>query len=449
MFISHILSTLNGKLTHSTRSTESLAQIIDTHEKNVLNSGKEINLHSDHKLEKVAKEIILIKDQQLGLKSAIENLQKVTTSSIEENVQTHSEASINLMEKLETSVSTISKELIQYKSELDQNKEYESKINDFQRQVHSIALQKSEVVALMKTKDAEIEDLNNQLFNKTKLTEEFEATTEALKDEIKSLKEDARSKDQLLNNVQNELKAIKNNFDSKFSAQNEIVKMVTQERDELKKKLNRETDSKHRVEKEGRVYVDKFQRVNEQLQKLNVEIVQLKARELELDEENRKLRNETEQFDQAFRANDDEFQEVKEKLISLESEKQRFITDRLECQDKIEELELQLKEATKNIQHLRDQAHKRPSKKPPPVETSVKSPASKTGNFDEFHLSSSLNDDLELTNPSPIQIKPLRAKRGSSVVRTSMANKKKLLLSDDDDITNKSRVKNTRKKRRI
>lgn len=449
MFISHILSTLNGKLTHSTRSTESLAQIIDTHEKNVLNSGKEINLHSDHKLEKVAKEIILIKDQQLGLKSAIENLQKVTTSSIEENVQTHSEASINLMEKLETSVSTISKELIQYKSELDQNKEYESKINDFQRQVHSIALQKSEVVALMKTKDAEIEDLNNQLFNKTKLTEEFGATTEALKDEIKSLKEDARSKDQLLNNVQNELKAIKNNFDSKFSAQNEIVKMVTQERDELKKKLNRETDSKHRVEKEGRVYVDKFQRVNEQLQKLNVEIVQLKARELELDEENRKLRNETEQFDQASRANDDEFQEVKEKLISLESEKQRFIIDRLECQDKIEELELQLKEATKNIQHLRDQVHKRPSKKPPPVETSVKSPASKTGNYDEFHLSSSLNDDLELTNPSPIQIKPLRAKRGSSVVRTSMANKKKLLLSDDDDVTNKSRVKNTRKKRRI
>lgn len=449
MFISHILSTLNGKLTHSTRSTESLAQIIDTHEKNVLNSGKEINLHSDHKLEKVAKEITLIKDQQLGLKSAIENLQKVTTSSIEENVQTHSEASINLMEKLETSVSTISKELIQYKSELDQNKEYESKINDFQRQVHSIALQKSEVVALMKTKDAEIEDLNNQLFNKTKLTEEFGATTEALKDEIKSLKEDARSKDQLLNNVQNELKAMKNNFDSKFSAQNEIVKMVTQERDELKKKLNRETDSKHRVEKEGRVYVDKFQRVNEQLQKLNVEIVQLKARELELDEENRKLRNETEQFDQASRANDDEFQEVKEKLISLESEKQRFIIDRLECQDKIEELELQLKEATKNIQHLRDQAHKRPSKKPPPVETSVKSPASKTGNYDEFHLSSSLNDDLELTNPSPIQIKPLRAKRGSSVVRTSMANKKKLLLSDDDDVTNKSRVKNTRKKRRI
>lgn len=443
------MSTLNGKLTHSTRSTESLAQIIDTHEKNVLNSGKEINLHSDHKLEKVAKEIILIKDQQLGLKSAIENLQKVTTSSIEENVQTHSEASINLMEKLETSVSTISKELIQYKSELDQNKEYESKINDFQRQVHSIALQKSEVVALMKTKDAEIEDLNNQLFNKTKLTEEFGATTEALKDEIKSLKEDARSKDQLLNNVQNELKAIKNNFDSKFSAQNEIVKMVTQERDELKKKLNRETDSKHRVEKEGRVYVDKFQRVNEQLQKLNVEIVQLKARELELDEENRKLRNETEQFDQASRANDDEFQEVKEKLISLESEKQRFIIDRLECQDKIEELELQLKEATKNIQHLRDQVHKRPSKKPPPVETSVKSPASKTGNYDEFHLSSSLNDDLELTNPSPIQIKPLRAKRGSSVVRTSMANKKKLLLSDDDDVTNKSRVKNTRKKRRI
>ena len=99
--------------------------------------------------------------------------------------------------------------------------------------------------------------------------------------------------------------------------------------------------------------------------------------------------------------------------------------------------------------HLRDQAHKRPSKKPPPVETSVKSPASKTGNYDEFHLSSSLNDDLELTNPSPIQIKPLRAKRGSSVVRTSMATKKKLLLSDDDDITNKSRVKNTRKKRRI
>lgn len=449
MFIFHILSTLNGKLTHSTRSTESLAQIIDTHEKNVLNSGKEINLHSDHKLEKVAKEIILIKDQQLGLKSAIENLRKVTTSSIEENVQTHSEVSINLMEKLETSVSTISKELIQYKLELDQNKEYESKINDFQRQVHSIALQKSEVVALMKTKDAEIEDLNNQLFNKTKLTEEFEATTEALKDEITSLKEDTRSKDQLLNNVQNELKAIKNNFDSKFSAQNEIVKMVTQERDELKKKLSRETDSKHRVEKEGRVYVDKFQRVNEQLQKLNVEIVQLKARELELDEENRKLRNETEQFDQAFRANDDEFQEVKEKLISLESEKQRFITDRLECQDKIEELELQLKEATKNIQHLRDQAHKRPSKKPPPVETSIKSPASKTGNYDEFHLSSSLNDDLELTNPSPIQIKPLRAKRGSSVVRTSMATKKKLLLSDDDDITNKSRVKNTRKKRRI
>ena len=66
---------------------------------------------------------------------------------------------------------------------------------------------------------------------------------------------------------------------------------------------------------------------------------------------------------------------------------------------------------------------------------------------DEFDLSSSSNDDLELTNPSPIQIRPVKGKikKGSNSMKPPISSRKKLLLVEDDDQPLKISKKRRRK----
>lgn len=83
----------------------------------------------------------------------------------------------------------------------------------------------------------------------------------------------------------------KSNYENKISSQNEIVKALVSENDTLKQRIQQLVEIKENEQKDHTTKLEAFQKNNEQLQKLNVEVVQLKAHELELEEQNRHLKN--------------------------------------------------------------------------------------------------------------------------------------------------------------
>lgn len=363
------------------------------------------------------------------LHNSISEFHKDIISYFSETFQKNESTINSLSEKASNNLTVLLKNLENFQNNMKQTQEYNKEINELQNELHNIALQKSEIISLMKIKDSEIEELSGTIFHKTTTINELEKDNDRLRHENKML---IHKFEQLDVSTLTQ----KANFESKLSAQNEIIKLLTEECNELKNRLSElETKSNHSNEL-GRQNREDFFRVQDQLHKSNIEMVQLKANELELGEQNRELKSLVEKMELDIQEAENELKEVKEKNIHLNKEKHEFITEKLNYQDKVELLENEIIKLGKQISKTDDsKVHINVRECTPSIEKSTIKHINKK---DEFDLSDSLNDDLEMINLSPIQIKSVKTKRYNNI------SKKKLLLSDecdDDDyeLFNKSR----------
>lgn len=370
--------------------------------------------------------------------------------------------------KVSDQIKTLSESFTSYRKELMKCQEYESKLHDFESEISTLNLQKGQALSSLGVKEAQYEELSKKAglqdaeMRKYKEIElELRAKVDTSIQEINALK----NKWIKLNEDNITLKA---NSENKIIVQGEILKTLQSENETLKQKCEQLDGMRQQFESRNSSHNDKVQRINEQLQKLNVEMVQLKAHELELEEENRKLKSQIDDSRFNYEEATDEFKRLRQKVIVLEAEKQDSVREKIDLQDKNDELQSSIKTLKQklNLVHKNElpiQKQQEVAKNEDELQLeeqlafdtreSVKKDNRKLdkrshdhGEGDEFDLSSSLNDDLELTNPSPIQIKPLKTKRGKTKsMKPPNCSRKKLLLPDEDE---SSQLKHRWKKRR-
>ncbi|GCF01508.1 hypothetical protein ZYGM_000726 [Zygosaccharomyces mellis] len=378
-------------------------------------------------------------------------------------------------------IEKLTQELSSYKERLSSSRDHEANISELRSQISSLELQKSQAICSLGTKEAQYEDLYNSLVSKEAEVSRFKELESKLQNKIENISSEVEQQKSKCSRLNEENITLKANSENKLVVQHELLKAFQSENNTLRERTAQLEDVRQQYEKENSTRLDKIQRINEQLQKLNVEMVQLKAHELELEEENRKLKRLLEDNKLEFEDITNDCKRLKQRVIVLESDKQDLVSEKLELQDEMEKtqtvvnelklkvsslqkseknyskrLELQATEMrqlpTSKRPEKRDNKRHESSKKkienitpllwpqespnpaPPLAHTQTKSNSKdKDEEKDEFDLSSSLNDDLELTNPSPI--KPVTSKRGNTKFRPPMSSRKKLLLSDEQDPT--------------
>ncbi|CUS23711.1 LAQU0S11e02542g1_1 [Lachancea quebecensis] len=354
------------------------------------------------------------------------------------------------MEKVQQSLILVAERLNQYKTQIDIESQYEKRVEDLYEKLQALSTQKTEAVALIRSKDLEIEELSNQVFTKNNTLSELATKEDKARNEVVEIRKVLQTKTKELKKLKEELNMLTANSESKLTSQAEIAKILLQERDSLKQDNGQLRASKKEVEEECVNVKDKANRAIEQVQALNVEVVQLKAQELELDEENRKLNIVLEQLHFDAKESSDQLREYKQQISFLENDKRNCASQTLECQDKINFLEQQLEDAQKEIREIRGSQQNIHFKRKPysAVEGAQRlaSPSAHLPN-DGFDLSSSSNDDLEMTNPSPAPQKPFRAQIQAPFGKPLPSTKKgkKMLLSDNERSEHKSKNRKKRK----
>ena len=378
-------------------------------------------------------------------------------------------------------------DLSDFKTQVFDCKEYEKKLDSIVQDNCELKLQKTQILASLGTKEAEFEELsrknneqNNKLLRYGDEEKELSIRTKELSSELQKSKLD-------LQRFQEQEVTLISNYDNKLAAQVTIANTLASENDTLKKRINQIEEIKQSLEKENSKKFDKFQNINEQVNRLNIEVVQLKARELELEEENRNLKKSVDDDRTGYEETCNDVKRFKQRIILLESDKQEFVSERLELQDKIEELQIGIKVLKKQNKDLTSEQNeisnqsKENAPKPqvailmnrkkfisnsdnctaapknnvesnevkqsaffPQRQETMKSKEQE--NADEFDLSSSMNDDLEMTIPSPIEVKQVKRKKGGSQIMKAPCNsRKKLLIQDEEGGTSYSQKR--RKKR--
>lgn len=385
--------------------------------------------------------------------------------------------------KSDENMQKLAQELSTYRESLISCHDYESNISELESRISSLQLQKSQALSSLGTKEAQYEDMCKSMISKETEISKFKEIEKELHHRIGNVSSEVEQQRNKLLRFNEENITLKANSENKLLVQNELLKAFQSENETLKQRTAQLEEMREQYEKENSTRLDKIQRINEQLQKLNVERVQLKAHELELEEDNRNLKRSIEDNKLEFEDTTDDYKRLKQKVIVLESDKQDLVSEKLELQDQMEKMQSAISGLKQKVSSLKEiegshlkqieaqaaevkpapektkapqnkidkkniSSKKRtrelpgptfksqvpPSLPPPPKATHMElKPNSNDKNeeTDEFDLSSSLNDDLELTNPSPI--KPVTAKRGDTKIRSSVGSRKKLLLLDEQE----------------
>lgn len=475
MFLEKFKSLLLTNNIFKSRLKEDIAKLLEGVSTHILNGTKSMEKHlttnNDH-----------IKD--IGAR-VDDNIAKWSTSITTEIKTSSCNSNDNLHRVCDNVISENKKDLQAVIEKLDAAEEihkntehYNHQIQELEKKLVSLEQQKTECLVNLGTKNAEFEDLQNKLndmsievshINNSKL--ELTNINSNLTEELSTFKTEYKNK---LESVTSQ----NNNLENKLECQLNINKSLSEESDKLRHSIKEMESVKKEYEQEKTARVERFQQLNEQVQILNLDMIQLKAHELELEEENKNLTQRVNDNLANSEEISDEVKILRQKLVESESEKQTMLSDKLDIQEKFEGmktsiqqlrkqnsfLEKEIAEARKNV--VKGEANKQSrvltgngsasltelQKQPQRVsknpvvekgnkstirkeETSIpfKLPRQFTG--DEFELSSSSNDDLEFTNPSPIQVNPVRTKtaRGArQPVPTTNSRKKKLLLDSDE-----------------
>lgn len=361
-------------------------------------------------------------------------------------------------------IKVLSDTFASYREELKKSQDNFASLHEFESQVATLNMQKGQALSSLGIKEAQYDDLSKKSRYQEIELRKCKETEDALRTKVDlSLKEveSLKSKWVKLNEENITLKA---NSENKIIVQGEILKGLQSENELLKERCDQLDGARKQSESKNLSHNDKVQKISEQLQKMNVEMVQIKAHELELEEDNRKLKFQIEDNRVNYEEAADEFKRLRQKVIVLEAEKQDSVKEKIDLQDNNDELrscikslkqKLNMVQATeppiekqKEIKKAEDKQDNFDAREQMDKESSCKTDKRTRGcgENDEFDLSSSLNDDLELTNPSPIQIKPLKTKRGKTKsMKPPNQSRKKLLLLDEDE---SSQIKHRWKKRR-
>lgn len=394
------------------------------------------------------KSLIDIKNSIASQATQIEDQFKMIIKALEKKISGCNTISSNL-------IANISEDFTRYRDQLTNCQDYESKIGNLQSEISSLQLQKSQALSSLGTKEAQFDDVSKTLRSKEIEISKHNDTEKELCKKVELLSDDVELYKNKCSRLKEENITLKANSENKIVVQGELLKAFQSENDTLKQRINILDETRQQYEKENSSRVDTIQRMNEQVQKNNVEMVQLKAHELELEEENRNLKNAMEDNKLNYEETNDEFKRLKQKVIVLEAEKQDIATEKLDLQDKIDELQKTMKALKQKpyiLQKNERSNQKKVELKGDEMEVSNKEAGDtpsiynvpkqethndsvKDGEGDEFDLSSSLNDDFELTNPSPIQIKPIKIKRGCTTMKPPNCSRKKLLLLDEEEST--------------
>lgn len=399
-----------------------------------------------------------------GLISNADSQNKFIQESVDKSIGNLQLELISMSDVSTNLIHALTQSFTEYRDEMITCKEYRSKIDELQSDVSKLQLQKSQALSSLGTKEAQYEEVTKNLNSKNiEISKHIDLETE-LRYKMEAIVEELQFHKNKLIKINEENITLKANSENKIAVQGELLKALQSENDIFKQR-NRQLDfMREQNEKDDIKRITKIQTLNENLQKLNVEIVQLKAHELELEEENRNLKNSMDNNRLGFEENNNELKLLQQKLIVLQADKQDIVTEKLDLQDKIDDLQntiTNLKQKVKTIGRCKssDSAGQNPVTLPSPrirnsfisnkqvmKPDSVPFESETLDKCDEFDLSSSLNDDLELTNPSPIEIKTINVKRlNGATMKPPNLSRKKLLLFDEDD---SAHLKHRWKKRR-
>ncbi|CCK71000.1 Zip1p KNAG_0F03390 [Huiozyma naganishii CBS 8797] len=390
-------------------------------------------------------------------------------------------------EKTQGLILELSSAIEGYQTKLTFSKEYEETIKGLEAHISSLEQQITENMSALGSKDAQYEETIKQMEEqKIELSQLRTQETGKMEENVQLIKELEQCKAEN-KRITESLKIERANFDNKLISQNGINSVLVSENDTLKQRVLELEDYRQNVQRDQTNRLDKFQKINEQLQKLNVESVQLKARGLELEEENRNLRKDLENSTSKEDDNAQEVQSLRNQMLNVNAEKQEVLLAKYKLEDDCERLRSNIEKMRHKINTLQEEQKRKVSdpetkenvniavsqqcpksnqftgrvKKTALSLTSKRSGSMKAGHGkldtsnsidpfihhpdkptsqyqddnqdDEFDLPSSSNDDLELTNPSPIYIKPANNKFKSlgSIKQPSIATRKKLLLVDE------------------
>lgn len=276
-----------------------------------------------------------------------ENIQ-ITLKQIKSNFDEKDELLTRELSKIQTT-------LVEYQNNFSTKESYEQEIKDIEKNNSSLQQQITENMSLLGTKDAQLEDKDNRIDEINIEIAELRANDIKQKDQLAQIiKSNQEQKIELVKN--NELLSMERaNFENKLKSQDNISSVLTSENDILKQRINELEEQRKNWEKDTTSRLDKFQKINEQLQKMNVESIQLKAHELELEEDNRKLKNTLEIDKLNYDENLQDYSHLKQQMIEITSEKHQLISSNLNLKERIESFEENIKIMRQKINKLEDE----------------------------------------------------------------------------------------------
>ncbi|EDO18672.1 hypothetical protein Kpol_1055p27 [Vanderwaltozyma polyspora DSM 70294] len=481
---------INDKLDSS---NEKILEKIDVNKlETVILYESQMSQYEQHFKQFEATEMKALENIQSVYKANSENLKVTLTSSVtevSESIESLKDKMISHENLSIEKVDNLSVELSQFKNQVFDCKEYDSKINSLSQEISDLKLQKTQTLSLLGTKEAEFEEASKKLIEQTAQLEKYIISNDTMTTSIKNLGNELKEAEINIDRLKDEEKVNLSNYENKIAAHTAISNTLNSENEMLKKRIAQLEEASTTIQEENTKKKDRYQKINDQLNKLNVEVVQLKAHELELEEENRRLKTKFEEERNGYEETYNEVKRYKQKIILLESDKQEIVSEKLELQDSIEQLK-------KTIDHLKKENLKKEKintinndlktngEKHPEISENFKNPyvslnikdaeslsdtksqkiiSSQYTSFpqrqqsklnkkdeegnDEFDLSSSMNDDLEMTMPSPVAIKQVRNSRNcSQLKKATIKHSRKKLLIPDDDVGMKSNNKKRKKK---
>lgn len=103
---------------------------------------------------------------------------------------------------------------------------FENEINALKEEVHTTMLQKTETVSMLRSKDHEIEELNNNLLSKIKELEELSDKNAIMQTELSSITVSNEAYVREITRIKKENEEAITSLDSKLTAQTEISSIL-------------------------------------------------------------------------------------------------------------------------------------------------------------------------------------------------------------------------------
>lgn len=333
-----------------------------------------------------------------------------------------------LLDSNQSSLKSIPALISNLSQKITTSEDYEDQIKSLNQKVQTVLLQKSEVVSMLKTKDHEIEELNNKVFCKSNELDSLRNAHSKLQINVDDLKKSIEFSTEELARNKKDTESTIVSLNSKLSAQLEISSLLEKELDEAKEKLLSKNKTNEKLRADSMSFKERFEQLQQQFQRVNIELVQSKAKELEFGEINRTMKEQLEELESSSSGNNKCIRDLNDNIHALEKQKSALNLEKLDLLDKIDELEEKMTVFKRSAQSLdppkkkQQQQQQLQLKLQPQQQQQKQHSASKTMEEDAFALSS---DDLEMTSPEySIQLKPVNTQRRASKSHLNPRRKK-------------------------